>query len=418
MAGTKLFVGCLPYSKTEADLKPIFEPFGAVQEVSVIRKPDGTSKGAAFVVFQTADGAASAMSYLQNYTFPGSPRGLNISMSTASGGGGGGADHGHHQQYYQQGPPPASAHTQKGSMGYGKGGQMNMAAQQWHQPYQPYMVQTPAYQQHRPQFAHQPMPPTAPYPNGHYGKGGGKGGGGGGGDAGPPGSKCFVGQLPFSKSEGDLWQLFGAIGPVAEVLLLKDKRTNEKKGAAFVRFNSAQHANQAVAALDGFTFAGSPRPISVSLAQSDGGAGGEKRSWATAQNTAAAKIMSLGTQAEGALDLGGLDHGGLDHGGGHSFAAPQMEPQEGAKLFVGQLPFSRSEEEIKQVFGSYGPVAEVFLHRDSHTGQKKGGAFVRFFTVDDAYRALELDGYVFQGATRPITVALAGEGGAKRQRIV
>jgi len=242
--------------------------------------------------------------------------------------------------------------------------------------------------------------------------------GGGGGDAGPPGSKCFVGQLPFSKSEGDLWQLFGAIGPVAEVLLLKDKRTNEKKGAAFVRFNSAQNANQAVAALDGFTFAGSPRPISVSLAQSDGGVGGEKRSWATAQNSAAAKIMSLGTQAEGALDLGGLDPGGLDHGGGHSFAAPQMEPQEGAKLFVGQLPFSRSEEEIKQVFGSYGPVAEVFLHRDSHTGQKKGGAFVRFFTVDDAYRALELDGYVFQGATRPITVALAGEGGAKRQRIV
>jgi len=406
MAGTKLFVGCLPYSKTEDDLKPIFDSFGPVQEVSVIRKPDGSSKGAAFVIYQTADAAASAMSFLQNYTFPGSPRGLNISMSSSTGGGGGGGGADHQQQFQQQqqqyqqfvAAPAAAARPQMGSMAYGKGGQMNMAAQQYHQPFQ-YMVPTQAYAQHRPQFAHQPLPPATPYPAAARNT------------PGVPGSKVFVGQLPYSKSEGDLWQLFGAMGPVAEVALLKDKKTNEKKGAAFVRFHSAQHAAQAVAALDGFTFAGSPRSISVSLAQSEQQNGGEKRSWsATSQAPSAAKIQSMGTQAEGALDLGvGL--------GGGPFAAPQ-DFQEGAKLFVGQLPFSRSEEEIKQVFGSYGNVAEVFLHRDAQTGQKKGGAFVRFFTVDDAHKALELDGYVFQGATRPITVALAGEGGAKRQRIV
>jgi RNA recognition motif-containing protein len=383
MAGTKLFVGCLPYSKTEADLKSLFEPFGGVQEISILRRPDGNSKGAAFVTYQTAEAAQSAMSYLQNYMFPGSPRGLNISLSGEGGGGGGG-----HQQQYMAPPTPS---VRPGM----KGGQMPMGGQQWGYQ-QPYMVQGQGYVQHRPQFAHQPMPPQTPFPSAAMK----------GGASGPPGSKVFVGQLPYSKSESDLFQLFNAIGPVAEVVLLKNKATNEKKGAGFVRFLNAQHAAQAVAALDGFTFAGSPRPISVSLAQSDGATGGVKRSYGSGPtHTGGAKIQSMGKQAEGSLDLGG------------AYIAPP-EAQEGAKLFVGQLPFSRSEDEIKQVFSNYGQVAEVHLHRDLTTGQKKGGAFVRFYTIDDAYKALELDGYLFQGATRPITVSLPQEAGAKRQRVV
>merc|ERR1719263_1637528 len=90
--------------------------------------------------------------------------------------------------------------------------------------------------------------------------------------------------------------------------------------------------------------------------------------------------------------------------------------EEGAKLFVGQLPFSKNEQHIKQVFSTYGTVTEVFLHRDA-AGQKKGGAFVRFSTVDAAIQAIELDGYMFEGATRPITVALAGGDGAKKRRM-
>jgi RNA recognition motif-containing protein len=223
-----------------------------------------------------------------------------------------------------------------------------------------------------------------------------------------PGTKLFVGQLPFSKTESDLWQLFGSIGPLAEVVLMVDSKTNKKKGAAFVRYHNVHSANAAVAALDGFLFSGSPRPISVSISASGGG---QKRGPPSAA-AAFATIQSMGTQAAGALNVTG---GMQAPGQGHAGMAGQDPGGPAAKLFVGQLPFSRSEMDIKAAFSKYGPVAEVFIHKDAQ-GQKKGGAFVKFFNEDHAAQALEMDGFVFDGATRAISVAVAGES-AKRQRM-
>merc|ERR1719253_299967 len=134
--------------------------------------------------------------------------------------------------------------------------------------------------------------------------------------------------------------------------------------------------------------------------------------------SAAHTIASLGSQAPGAMSLDGFQYGRAPGKGVK--AEPQFSSYaagpvvEGAKLFVGQLPFSRNEHEISKVFSKHGPVAEVFLHKDAQ-GQKKGGAFVRYFSADHAMAALELDGFLFDGATRPITVSLAGTDG-KRQR--
>merc|ERR1719440_1205521 len=133
------------------------------------------------------------------------------------------------------------------------------------------------HQQHFPQFANQPRPPTGPPPQFNMM------------NAGPsvPGAKVFVGQLPYSKNESHLRQLFGSLGQVVEVTILKDKKTNEKKGAAFIRYNNADSANAAVAALDGFVFSGSPRAITVSLASSEAGEPGHKRSWSSTHLSAA-----------------------------------------------------------------------------------------------------------------------------------
>merc|ERR1719424_451450 len=86
----KLFVGCLPYSKLEQDLTCLFEPFGALAEVHVLKKPDGSSKGAAFVTYQNPESIHGAMAQLQNYSFPGSTRGINISIPGVSSGASGG----------------------------------------------------------------------------------------------------------------------------------------------------------------------------------------------------------------------------------------------------------------------------------------------------------------------------------------
>jgi len=80
--GGKLFVGCLPYSRSSTDLADLFSQYGPLVEVALLTTPDGKSKGAAFVTFVERADAEKALVQLQGYTFPNSSRGINISFAT------------------------------------------------------------------------------------------------------------------------------------------------------------------------------------------------------------------------------------------------------------------------------------------------------------------------------------------------
>jgi RNA recognition motif-containing protein len=77
------------------------------------------------------------------------------------------------------------------------------------------------------------------------------------------------------------------------------------------------------------------------------------------------------------------------------------------KLYVGNLPFSATEEEIEQTFGAHGTVTSVKLIRDRETGRSRGFAFVEMEEpgATDAMRAL--DGKAMGG--RPLKVNEAQE---------
>ena len=47
-----------------------------------------------------------------------------------------------------------------------------------------------------------------------------------------------------------------------------------------------------------------------------------------------------------------------------------------SKLFVGNLPFSATEEEVREKFAEHGEVQAVNLVNDRHTGQPRGFGFV------------------------------------------
>jgi RNA recognition motif-containing protein len=72
------------------------------------------------------------------------------------------------------------------------------------------------------------------------------------------------------------------------------------------------------------------------------------------------------------------------------------------KLYVGNLPFSATEEEVKGMFEEFGTVESVNLITDRDTGRFRGFGFVEM-SEDDAANAIKsLDGQDFGG--RPLKV--------------
>jgi RNA recognition motif-containing protein len=73
------------------------------------------------------------------------------------------------------------------------------------------------------------------------------------------------------------------------------------------------------------------------------------------------------------------------------------------KMYVGNLPFSAGEEELKEAFGQFGPVSEVNLVMDRETGRPRGFAFVSMGSKEGMEAAIRgLDGKDFGG--RNLTV--------------
>ena len=83
-------------------------------------------------------------------------------------------------------------------------------------------------------------------------------------------------------------------------------------------------------------------------------------------------------------------------------------------IYVGNLPFSASEAELRALFVQYGAVHSVKWITDHETGRPRGFGFVEM-DRDDANAAIEaLNGTDFAG--RVLRVNEAKERGARRQR--
>lgn len=91
-------------------------------------------------------------------------------------------------------------------------------------------------------------------------------------------------------------------------------------------------------------------------------------------------------------------------------------------IYVGNLSYDVTREDIEDVFNEYGRVSRVSLPMDRETGRPRGFAFVEMSGKEDESKAIEaLDGAEWMGRTmkvneaKPRTASAGGGGGSYRR---
>jgi CUG-BP- and ETR3-like factor len=78
----KLFVGMLNKQMTEENVRTIFEPYGTIEECTILRGPSGDSKGCAFVKYATHNEAQLAIQNIHgSQTFPGASSSIVVKFA-------------------------------------------------------------------------------------------------------------------------------------------------------------------------------------------------------------------------------------------------------------------------------------------------------------------------------------------------
>ncbi len=194
--------------------------------------------------------------------------------------------------------------------------------------------------------------------------------------------KLFVAGLPDSVTEEDLRGLFLESGAQsAELTLPRDRMSGRPRGFAFVRLGSEEEADRARSVLDGRIVDG--RTISVRPFQAEPPARGER------------PAGGFGGPPGGGGGFGGPSGGGM---GGGGYGAPREDrprrdmggPAPDRTLYVGNLPYDATQEEIEVLLNELGagPVARVHLPLDQD-GRKRGFGFVTLATAEAANAAID-----------------------------
>jgi len=86
----------------------------------------------------------------------------------------------------------------------------------------------------------------------------------------------------------------------------------------------------------------------------------------------------------------------------------------GKKLYVGNLPYSVSDESLQEAFSQFGAVSSARVITDRETGRSKGFGFVEMESDDAASQAIEkMNGQELNGRAINVSEARPQEGGPR-----
>ncbi|XP_071372682.1 CUGBP Elav-like family member 4 isoform X1 [Centroberyx affinis] len=279
----KLFVGMLNKQQSEDDVRRLFESFGSIEECTILRGPDGNSKGCAFVKYSSHAEAQAAISALHgSQTMPGASSSLVVKFADTDKertirrmqqmAGQMGIFNPMALQFGAYGAYAQARLQQQAALmaSVGQGGYLSpmaafAAAQMQHMatinglpgaPLTPTSAQSPtaadplqqAYtgvQQYAAAYpaaygqisqAFPQPPPIIPQQQ----------------REGPEGCNLFIYHLPQEFGDGELMQMFLPFGNVISSKVFVDRATNQSKCFGFVSFDNPGSAQAAIQSMNGF----------------------------------------------------------------------------------------------------------------------------------------------------------------------
>lgn len=82
-----------------------------------------------------------------------------------------------------------------------------------------------------------------------------------------------------------------------------------------------------------------------------------------------------------------------------------MQQSNQAKIYVGNLSYNTTNEDLEAHFRQYGQISEIKVIMDRETGRSKGFAFITFANPQSAEQALASNEAEFQGRKMKVNIA-------------
>jgi RNA recognition motif-containing protein len=113
-----------------------------------------------------------------------------------------------------------------------------------------------------------------------------------------------------------------------------------------------------------------------------------------------------------------IGRGAADAHSAHPLSGEREEFELSTKLYVGNMPFSATESDLRDLFARHGEVGSVNVIMDRETGRPRGFAFVEMGDASAAEAAIRaLDGTEFGGRNLRVNEAQdRRDGGGRRGR--
>ncbi len=181
------------------------------------------------------------------------------------------------------------------------------------------------------------------------------------------GCKVYIGNLELQTTEETLRSEFSKYGQLVDITVVNDRATGASRGFAFATYSQPSDASNAIEALNGVELDGRELRVNISRPR-------EMRQRST----------SFG--------------GG---GGAYRGSAP-----DNSKLFVGNLGWDTTSEDLLAAFSPYGDVIEAKVISDRETGNSRGFGFVTYSNDESAEDAIQnLDGVELDGREIRVNVS-------------